>query len=216
MTTGNYTVPVTRAVLSTGSAQSMYPAVLYKGCSIPCIQPSYMYICMYTILSHTTVTLFLAHDYSAWACVSYLRYWHYAKCRAKDDSKKFLWYCFLLQGYVPLFQGILVRQQLSVTQNFLFWVPFTIAALYLDFWLIVCGDTRVLTVATMWATSTFFPAHIHYPPCFIFSRFCSAGMNSVGDIFHKPCPLGLSRHLKHFTELHSWYWHSHFMELLSF
>ena len=34
MTTGNYTVSVTRAVLYTGSAQSMYPAVLYKGCSI--------------------------------------------------------------------------------------------------------------------------------------------------------------------------------------
>ena len=29
MTTGNYTVPVTRAVLYTGSAQSMYPVVLY-------------------------------------------------------------------------------------------------------------------------------------------------------------------------------------------
>ena len=29
MTTGNYTVPVTRVVLYTGAAESMYPAVLY-------------------------------------------------------------------------------------------------------------------------------------------------------------------------------------------
>ena len=50
MTTGNYTVPVTRAVLYTGSAQSMYPAVLYS---------------IYTILSRITVALFLAHNYSA-------------------------------------------------------------------------------------------------------------------------------------------------------
>ena len=165
MTTGNYTVPVTRAVLYTGSAQSMYPAVLYS---------------IYTILSHTTVALFLADNDSAWACVSYLRYWHYAKMSCEGRLKEVLWYCFPLQGYVPLFQGILVRQQLFVIQNFLFQVPFTIAAwtfratldfinahlqqqdqvisifCTVDFWLIVCGDIRVLTVATMWTTSTIF------------------------------------------------------------
>ena len=65
--------------------------------------------------------------------------------------------------------GNLVRQQVFVIQNFLFRVPFTVAAKTfraaldfinahllqldqvlrtVDFWLIVCGDTRVLTVAT--------------------------------------------------------------------
>ena len=77
-----------------------------------------------------------------------------------------------MQGYVPLFQGILVRQQLFVIEN-LFQVPFTIAAKTsraaldfinvhlqqrdqvtsilrtVDFWLVVCRDTRVLTVTTM-------------------------------------------------------------------
>ena len=43
----------------------------------------------------------------------------------------------------------------------------------------------------------FFPAHVHYPPCFIFSRLCCAGMNPVREIlFHKPRPPGLSFHRK--------------------
>ena len=77
-----------------------------------------------------------------------------------------------LQRYVPLFQGILVRQQLFVIHNFLFRVPFTVVAKMfraaldfinahlqqrdqvtsvlrtVDFWLVVGGDTRVLHVAT--------------------------------------------------------------------
>ena len=99
------------------------------------------------------------------------------KYHAKGDSKQFLQYCLLLQRYIPLFQGNLVRQQVFVIQIFLFRVTFTVAAKMfrttldfinahlqqrdqvasvlrtVDFWLIVCGNTCVLTVATKWATS---------------------------------------------------------------
>ena len=91
-------------------------------------------------------------------------------------------------------------------QYFLFWVSFTVVAktflatlefinVHLqqwdqvaselrtaDFWLIVCGDSCVLTVATKWAISTVLPVHIHYPPCFIFNSLCCTGMNSVQEI----------------------------------
>ena len=65
-----------------------------------------------------------------------------------------------------------------------------------DFWLIVCRDTRVFTVAAKWAASMLFPVQIHYPPGFICSRFGCAGMNSVWEnIFHKPRPPRLPRHI---------------------
>ena len=50
-----------------------------------------------------------------------------------------------------------------------------------DFSLIVCGNTRILTEAAKWAVSMAFLVHIHYPPYFIFSRFCCLGMNSVRE-----------------------------------
>ena len=51
-----------------------------------------------------------------------------------------------------------------------------------DFWLIAYRGTCLLTMATKWATSTVFTVHIHWPPYFIFSRFCYTGMYSVWEI----------------------------------
>ena len=47
MTTGNYTVPVTLAVLNTGSAQSMYPAVSCVSTNkIAVLSARLLYMCM--------------------------------------------------------------------------------------------------------------------------------------------------------------------------
>ena len=106
------------------------------------------------------------------------------KCRAKGYSNQFLRYCLPLQQY-SLWSLVLISHS-----NLLVCVVSTVEY-------IVCGDTCVLTVATKWVTLMIFPVKFTTLLASYLVSFVVLGWIEIYvDIFHKPCPPGLSHHHK--------------------